>query len=280
MKDFVKKVKQEDARIELRKKALAKTAERISAARIKLAASKAAATPPSSDKEVSSSPKPTLVPQDSNTPGGDALIRPSTPGLSRPVLSSSPLHPSLPPKPGSPAKLSSSQEPGRPITPVPVSAPAAPPPIVVIAPPASTPAPESIPSVTVDDHIVKFEEVSAEHFRPAGSRADPCTRQNKQRWSWLCLRTARDQYLQHFGKIGTGDIVLLAEEIEKEKKERERGQKGEETATTNALTSTMIGEDVSGSTAMSGEDGRKVESVATVSVPDGEGDIKMDDGGA
>ena len=38
--------------------------------------------------------------------------------------------------------------------------------------------------------------------------------QNKQRWAWLALRTARDQYLQYFGKIGSGDIELLAQEIE------------------------------------------------------------------
>ena len=38
--------------------------------------------------------------------------------------------------------------------------------------------------------------------------------QNKQRWAWLALRAARDQYLQYFGKIGSGDIELLAQEIE------------------------------------------------------------------
>lgn len=44
------------------------------------------------------------------------------------------------------------------------------------------------------------------------------TIQNKQRWSWLALRAARDQHLQHFGKIGTGDIEALAQEIEKEER--------------------------------------------------------------
>jgi len=43
------------------------------------------------------------------------------------------------------------------------------------------------------------------------------------------LRTARDQYLQYFGKIGTGDLILLQYEIEqgieKEKQEREKIQK-------------------------------------------------------
>lgn len=38
--------------------------------------------------------------------------------------------------------------------------------------------------------------------------------ENKHRWSWLALRTARDQYLQHFTKIGSGDVLLLAHEIE------------------------------------------------------------------
>lgn len=38
-------------------------------------------------------------------------------------------------------------------------------------------------------------------------------------------------YLQHFGKIGTGDIALLAQEIENEKKkEAERTTKEESTA--------------------------------------------------
>jgi hypothetical protein len=45
--------------------------------------------------------------------------------------------------------------------------------------------------------------------------------QNKQRWAWLALRTARDQHLGLFAKIGTGDIVALAAEIEREREARE-----------------------------------------------------------
>jgi hypothetical protein len=60
--------------------------------------------------------------------------------------------------------------------------------------------------------------------------------QTKHRWSWLALRTARDQHLQHFGKIGTGDVELLVQEIEKEKQERiaerERFQRAEDTTST------------------------------------------------
>jgi hypothetical protein len=106
-------------------------------------------------------------------------------------------------------------------------------------------------------------------------------RQSKQRWSWLCLRVARDQYLQHFGKIGTGDIVLLAEEIEKEK----RAQKGEDmSSATNPSQSTVNGDEFSGSAAMSIDeerkpsipDDRQTESVTVSAAVDG--DVKMDEG--
>jgi hypothetical protein len=50
--------------------------------------------------------------------------------------------------------------------------------------------------------------------------------QNKQRWAWLALRTARDQYLQYFGKIGSGDIELLAQEIENGKLKSEETANG------------------------------------------------------
>lgn len=57
--------------------------------------------------------------------------------------------------------------------------------------------------------------------------------QNKQRWSWLALRTARDQYLQHFGRIGTGDVALLVQEIEKERvAEREKMHRADEVTST------------------------------------------------
>ena len=51
--------------------------------------------------------------------------------------------------------------------------------------------------------------------------------QNKQRCAWLALRTARDQYLQHFGKIGTGDIILLQQEIENAKVDKEKAAAAE-----------------------------------------------------
>ena len=104
------------------------------------------------------------------------------------------------------------------------------------------------------------------------------SRQNKQRWSWLCLRVARDQYLQHFGKIGTGDIVLLAEEIEKEKRDRDRVQRGEDAATTaNPSLSGVSGDDLGNSAVTSVEEVRKpsvpAESVSSAT----DRDVKMED---
>lgn len=63
----------------------------------------------------------------------------------------------------------------------------------------------------------------------------------------MALRNARDQYLQHFGKIGTGDVILLQQEIdaaaEKEKQDREKASKGEELAATLDVGTTRASED-------------------------------------
>ncbi|OCH90556.1 hypothetical protein OBBRIDRAFT_887644 [Obba rivulosa] len=175
--DFVKKIKQEDARIEMRKKQLAKTAERLAQARARAAAQQQAAESPAPPASAASTP---------------ARAAPT------PAAATPPLHPSLPAKPGTlplpPAPLESAAA-----SPVRVPTPDPPP-----ATPTPTPAPEPVVVVLPpDEQIAKYEE-------------------NKTRWTWLALRTARDQYLQHFGKIGTGDVLALAQEIEKEKQERER----------------------------------------------------------
>ena len=47
---------------------------------------------------------------------------------------------------------------------------------------------------------------------------------NKERMSWLALRLARDEYLHHFGRIGNGDVIALAQEIEKEKQRVAKGE--------------------------------------------------------
>ncbi|KZT08810.1 UDP-glucose 4-epimerase [Laetiporus sulphureus 93-53] len=182
VKDFVKKVKQEDARIEVRKKQLTMAAERMAKARAKAAAA----------KEAAASPAPASTPPVSQEASS---TQPSSAVPSRVHTPSAPLHPSLPAKPGTvpPSTteiLAPKPEAARVSTPVPPAAP------------------ESAHALPSDEIILQHEE-------------------NKHRWSWLALRAARDQYLQHFGKIGTGDIVLLAQEIEKEKREREEKEREE-----------------------------------------------------
>ncbi|KAJ8472875.1 hypothetical protein ONZ45_g16501 [Pleurotus djamor] len=101
--------------------------------------------------------------------------------------------------------------------------------------------------------------------------------QNKTRWAWLALRTARDQHLQHFGKIGTGDLELLAQEIEKEK----NSVKSEDTAGAGTAAADEVGvgspmvpaqpmEDVKTSPTES-----KPEPDAAKPVVDSQGDVKM-----
>lgn len=97
------------------------------------------------------------------------------------------------------------------------------------------------------------------------------------------MRTARDQHLQHFGKIGTGDVLLLAQEIDAEKererereREKEKAQKMDESGT-NANSggeSALMGADMS-------EDKKEenmTDARSNTGVPqDGEGDVKMED---
>ncbi|KAF8347064.1 THO complex subunit 1 transcription elongation factor-domain-containing protein [Amanita rubescens] len=184
VKDFVKKVKQEDARIAMRKKALARAAERIAQARSKTAAASADVPMAAPDANA----------QTTVTSQGEAAAPPveqpkqPVPGSTGPTPESAVSlivpHPSLPPRPGSvPSK------PGE--TP---ALPSSPPLSGQTSAPAPAPPPDPWAN---DEQIAKFEE-------------------SKQRWSWLALRTARDQYLQLFGRIGTGDVEMLAQEIEKE----------------------------------------------------------------
>ncbi|KAG1839472.1 THO complex subunit 1 transcription elongation factor-domain-containing protein [Suillus tomentosus] len=198
VKDFVKKVKQEDARIDMRRKQLVKNAERLAQARAKAAALQESSARQETPAPVSTPAEPSKV----ELPAASFSAL-----LSTPSISSSPLHPSLPPKPGS-SPVKSFLEVG-------ASSPARPP--ITLAPPSSTiaaptPTPPAAASVSETPSISFFHDLTDK------------LEQNRQRWSWLALRTARDQYLQHFGKIGTGDVVLLANEIEIEK-EREKNQK-------------------------------------------------------
>ena len=135
MKDFVKKIKLEDNRIEMRKKTLARQAERIATARAKAVA---AVTGASTTQE-------TAVEQ--------------TKPVTSATATGSPLHPSLPAKPGlassSKASESSQAQPmPTPTTPTPVPAPTE-------RVPTPVPAP-AIPPVTTpqDEQILKLEEVT------------------------------------------------------------------------------------------------------------------------
>ena len=90
--------------------------------------------------------------------------------------------------------------------------------------------------------------------------------QNKQRCGWLALRTARDQYLQHFGKIGTGDIILLQQEIENAKVEKEKAA-ATEAANSVAATASPAPPPLS-------EEGSNGKPAAQKDV---EGDVKMEE---
>ncbi|KAI0652734.1 UDP-glucose 4-epimerase [Trametes meyenii] len=239
VKDFVRKVKQEDTRMDMRRKQLLQKAERMAQARAKAAALKEGASAPATPATASPAPthppsQPVAVQQDN--PNGPRHNQPP------PGATATPLHPSLPAKPGTtPAPGdSAAPSPARVATPNPPSAPAATPassvpasmpvsapaPATVPAPtptptpaPAPAPAPEPAPVVLPPDDLMhKYEE-------------------NKQRWAWLALRTARDQYLQHFGQIGAGDVVLLAQEIEKERQKREKAAADKEAAAAAGLAS-------------------------------------------
>ena len=237
----MRKIKQEDARINMRRNQLMKQAERIAQARAKAAAQREAAMAPAPAPAPAPSPAPTA---DANAAPADGSATPKTNGLAAPSL-----HPSLPAKPGaspgpsdgapasSPARVETPNPPGTP-NPSTAAPPAAAPPAPA---PAPAPAPEPAPVLVLppDAQIDKFEEVSPFCF-PRGGASAPCAdraiffppyayrsvhhprssrprAQNKLRTTWLALRAAREQHLGLLGKIGMGDVVLLEQEIEKEK---------------------------------------------------------------
>lgn len=149
MKDFVKKIKLEDSRIALKRQKL----ERIAKARVGATATQAnlphtvtpaiivsgtQAEPSAQRPEVLLSPHAAPLP----TLAGPTLAGPT-----------SPLHPSLPPKPGAASK--NLQEPSKNAVPTSVAPPLAPTPPVRI----STPVSQHV-SAPEDPEIAKYEEVS------------------------------------------------------------------------------------------------------------------------
>ncbi|KAF5312071.1 hypothetical protein D9619_002707 [Psilocybe cf. subviscida] len=185
---FAKKIKLENFNIGKRERMLA--AQRARAAPV--AAPAPAPTP--------AAPLPAItITQDQPEKSENATDRiDSVPGLvaPRPISANSSLHPSLPPKP---SRESAENGSSAATTPVPQPAPE--------TVPTPTPVVEK-PVIPLDPQIAALEE-------------------NKVRWAWLGLRSARDIYLQHFGKIGGGDIELLVKEIEKDKLEKEKVLRGE-----------------------------------------------------
>ncbi|TDL19394.1 hypothetical protein BD410DRAFT_774040 [Rickenella mellea] len=229
VKDFVKDVEKENARIAFRKQQLAKQAQKLNEARARAAASKAnsPAPPPaaagSTPPILPPTPAASTTPAPASTPTpASAPAPPSTPvrtPVPAPASAASPLHPSLPAKPGSAPVVEA-----RPVTPgtKPSPAPATVPAPAIVAP-VPTPA-VAAPPVAIQ---VPPPSVSVPVIVSPPEPTDPVIAQaeeNKHRISWLALRTARDDYLHHFGKIGNGDIVLLAQEIEKEKEREKRGE--------------------------------------------------------
>ena len=130
----MKKIKQEDARIEIRKKTLAKNAERMAQARAKAVA--AATDTPTSSQEA----EPIKVEPPSTAPS----VQP---------VAESPIHPSLPPKPGTSVPA---RGPG---TETPAVAPPAP---ALPVPPPTTSAPSPTPAPSTDEQILKLEDVRIE----------------------------------------------------------------------------------------------------------------------
>lgn len=102
--------------------------------------------------------------------------------------------------------------------------------------------------------------------------------QNKERWNWLGIRTARDKYLQHFGAIGLGDMVMLADAIEAaRKKAAEDAAKGasggdkEELAASQSVVSVVDKADEEKGEEGKAEDGAAAPE-AVVAVEKGEGE--------
>lgn len=263
VKDFVKKIKQEDARIAMRKQRLEKMVAlaRNRAAAAAVSTNSASNTPVNAPPSILVSTEPSeITKSDESTHQRPETVSTANLAAPRPVpaVGSSPIHPSLPPKPGSPAKFaSSSQENVKAIsisTPNAASAPSAPTPIST-----STPIPTSTLAAP-DEEIAKYEEVGSTFDVMRGEILTIF--KNKHRWAWLALRASRDQYLQHFGKIGTGDIEILAQEIEKEK---EKALKGEDNSGGGAAEEQAAGSPPSSTTDM-----------LEASQRDTEGDVKME----
>ena len=260
MRDFAKKIKMEDSRITLRRQQLEKVAQHKARALAQKSETEA------KDVKMSdTASEPTTTATATPVPLVIAQPIPTTPAQNT-------LHPSLPLKPSSSPAPVQGPSPSPAPAPAPVPAPVTQ--IQAQPPVRSTPPPlaptQTLASLISDSVIAKHEE-------------------SKHRWSWIALRTARDTYLQHFGKIGPGDIVQLEVEIEKEKREREREAEAEATAAAAAMKADSTAQNGSGSeeqtssssnvstSGVSGDGANGVVKGETgVPAVQGDGDVKME----
>ena len=85
------------------------------------------------------------------------------------------------------------------------------------------------------------------------------------------------RYLQHFGKIGPGDIVQLEVEIEKEKREKEREAEAEAAAVMRVDSAAKNGIG-NGNEEQTVQDMNSLEvnGVARSEIVQGDGDVKME----
>ena len=229
VKDFAKKIKMEDARINLRRQQLEKIAQQRARVQAQAQAQQKAETDVKDVKMSDAAPETTTT---GPTPVPLVIVQPVP---TMPAQNT--LHPSLPLKP------SSSPTPVQAPSPSPIPPPAQVTQIQTQPPVRSTPPPTTpaqLPAHPPDPIIAKHEE-------------------SKHRWSWIALRTARDNYLQHFGKIGPGDIVQLEVEIEKEKREKEKEAEAEALAAMKIDSAAQNGNGGDGEQMVSGSDANSSE---------------------
>ncbi|KAF8511906.1 THO complex subunit 1 transcription elongation factor-domain-containing protein [Hysterangium stoloniferum] len=204
VKDFAKRIKQVEMRINMRKAQLEKMKPPVPVL---------VATP--APIPTAEAAKDKAAPTGSQEPAAAAPAQVSVevvaaPTLAAPVPSVPSLHPSLPPRPVlSPAPKgrpppSSSQPSPQPTASLPSTQPL----------PSSQPAVAKavpLPPLKVDPQLMNFNL-------------------QRDRLSWLAIRRARAEHLHLFGKIGVGDVDILAKSIDQERekeKEREKKEKDE-----------------------------------------------------
>lgn len=246
VKDFAKKIKMEDARINLRKQQLEKVAQQKARA--------LAQVQQKAESEVKDVKMSDVMSESSAT-----TTTPAPPVIVQPVPTMPALHPSLPLKP------SSSPGPG------PATSPSPAPTLAAVTQLQNQPSVRSTPPPPVLTQPPNFlsDSVIAKH------------EESKHRWSWIALRTARDRYLQHFGKIGPGDIVQLEVEIEKEKREKEKEAEAEAAAAMKVDSAMQNGNGneehtVSGSSEPVNGNGAVRSETAVDTVQAGSGDARME----